>query len=139
MATTGQFQPLKVPADQLSGALQADVVDPGALPVTVVRRADDWKIVVTWQITGELIDWLDGTWRVQVIADQLGGAESTHPAAPAAVTFTPGTGAYTHTVAMQNQLVAGTYDLVVNLTSTTKAGTAGNLSGFVALSKIMVQ
>ncbi|WP_248964618.1 hypothetical protein [Sphaerisporangium perillae] len=139
MATSGQFQALKVPADQLDGTLKVDVIDPGALPVTVVRGGDDWKIVVSWEITGELVDWLTGKWNVQVVADRLGGGESTHPAAPVVVPFTPGAGAYATTIAMRNQLAAGTYDLVVNLTSTTAAGTAGNLGGFVALNKIMVQ
>ncbi|WP_336204249.1 hypothetical protein [Nonomuraea sp. LPB2021202275-12-8] len=139
MATTGQFQPLKVPADQLTGALSADVVDPGAQPATIVRAGDAWKIDVTWELTGELIAWLTGKWHVQVVADRQGGGETTHPATPIEVAFTPGTGAYTAGVPMQGQLTAGTYDLTVNLTSTTAAGTPGNLGGFVSLSKIMVQ
>ena len=136
---TGQFQALKVPTDQLDGILTAEVVDPGAIPVQIVRRGDDWKVIVTWKITGELVDWLAGKWHVQVVADQTVGPESAHPATPVVVAFTPGVGTYTTTIAMRNRLVAGTYDLIVNLTSTTGAGTAGNLSGFVALNKIMVQ
>jgi hypothetical protein len=136
---TGQFQALKVPADQLNGTLTAEVVDPGAIPVQIVRRGDDWKVFVTWEITGELVDWLAGKWHVQVVADRTVGPESAHPAVPVVVDFTPGAGAYTIVIEMKDQLVAGTYDLIVNLTSTTGAGTAGNLGGFVALNKIMVQ
>jgi hypothetical protein len=137
--TTGQFQPLKVPADQLDGSIIADVLDPGAAPVTVVRHGDDWKVAITWSITGELVDWLTGSWHAQIVSDKLGGGELAHPAVPVAVAFTPGSGNYSATVAMKDQLTAGTYDLVVNLTTTTPAGTPGMLSGFVALSKTMVQ
>ena len=119
----GQFQPLKVPVDQLNGNLRADVSRPGATPVTVVQSADNWKIAVTWAITGDLVGSLSGTWHVQVIADELGGPETKHPAAPVAIPFTPGVGTYTTVIAMQSRLVAGTYDIVVNLRSTTGAGT----------------
>ncbi|MEU0521688.1 hypothetical protein [Streptosporangium sp. NPDC006007] len=139
MATTGQFQSLKVSADQLDGTIKADIVDPGAQPAMIVRSGDDWKIIVTWEITGELVDWIAGKWHVQAVAARPVGVGTTHPVPPAAFPFTPGVGAYSTTIAMKNQLAAGTYDLVVTLTSTTEAGSAGNLGGFVALSKIMVQ
>ncbi|MGP3916260.1 hypothetical protein [Nonomuraea sp. 10N515B] len=136
---TGDFQVMKVPAEQLAGALHGQVVDPGAQPTTVVRRGEGWTVDVSWEVTGELVDWLAGCWQVEIIADLLGGGESRHPAPPVEMTFTPGSGRYTASIPMRGQLAPGTYDLVVNLTTTTAAGTAGALGGFVVLSKIVVK
>ncbi|GAA3562681.1 hypothetical protein GCM10022419_049180 [Nonomuraea rosea] len=136
---TGEFQVMKVPAEQLAGILHGQVVDPGATPTTVVRRSEGWTIDVSWEVTGELVDWLAGCWQLEIIADLLGGGETRHPSPPVELTFTPGSGRYTASIPMRGQLTPGTYDLVVNLTTTTAAGTAGALGGFVVISKIMVK
>jgi hypothetical protein len=136
---TGEFQVMKVPAEQLAGTLHGQVVDPGAQPATVVRRGEGWTVDVSWEVTGELVDWLTGCWHLEIIADLLGGGESRHPAPPVEMTFTPGSGRSTASVPMRGQLDPGTYDLVVNLTTTTAAGTAGGLGGFVVLSRIVVK
>jgi hypothetical protein len=136
---TGEFQVMKVPAEQLAGILHGQVVDPGATPTNVVRRSEGWTIDVSWEVTGELVDWLAGCWQLEIIADLLGGGETRHPSPPVELTFTPGSGRYTASIPMRGQLTPGTYDLVVNLTTTTAAGTAGALGGFVVISKIMVK
>ncbi|MEO3870165.1 hypothetical protein ABGB18_15235 [Nonomuraea sp. B12E4] len=136
---TGEFQVMKVPAEQLAGVLHGQVVDPGAQPTDVVRRGEGWTVDVSWEVTGELVDWLAGRWQLEIIADLLGGGESRHPSPPAEMTFTPGSGRYTASIPMRGQLVAGTYDLVVNLTTVTAAGTPGTLGGFVVISKITVK
>ncbi|MFI7703709.1 hypothetical protein [Nonomuraea sp. NPDC049480] len=136
---TGEFQVMKVPAEQLTGILHGQVVDPGAQPTNVVRRGEGWTVDVSWEVSGELVDWLAGCWQLEIIADLLGGGESRHPSPPVEMTFTPGSGRYTASIPMRGQLDAGTYDLVVNLTTTTAAGTAGALGGFVVISKIVVK
>ncbi|SDM66082.1 hypothetical protein [Nonomuraea jiangxiensis] len=136
---TGEFQVMKVPAEQLAGVLHGQVVDPGAQPTHVVRRSEGWTVDVSWEVTGELVDWLAGRWQLEIIADLLGGGESRHPSPPVEMTFTPGSGRYTASVPMRGQLAAGTYDLVVNLTTVTAAGTLGALGGFVVISKIVVK
>ncbi|MCK2216755.1 hypothetical protein MF672_023565 [Actinomadura sp. ATCC 31491] len=136
---TGEFQVMKVPAEQLAGTLHGQVVDPGAQPTNVVKRGEGWTVDVSWEVTGELIDWLQGRWQLEIIADLLGGGETRHPSPPVVLTFTPGSGRYTASIPMRGQLAPGTYDLVVNLTTTTAAGTAGALGGFVVLSKILVK
>lgn len=136
---TGEFQVMKVPAEQLTGILHGQVVDPGAQPTNVVRQHEGWTVDVSWEVTGELVDWLAGRWQVEIIADLLGGGETRHPSPPVDLTFTPGSGRYTASIPMRGQLVPGTYDLVVNLTTTTAAGTAGALGGFVVISKIKVK
>ncbi|MED7923297.1 hypothetical protein SMD20_03595 [Nonomuraea sp. LP-02] len=136
---TGEFQVMKVPAELLAGALHGQVVDPGAQPTTVVRCGEGWTVDVSWEVSGELIDWLQGRWQLEIIADLSGGGESRHPSPPVELTFTPGSGRYTASIPMRGQLAPGTYDLVVNLTTMTAAGTAGALGGFVVLSKIMVK
>ncbi|PZG14988.1 hypothetical protein [Nonomuraea aridisoli] len=137
--TTGEFHLMKVPAEQLAGVLHGQVVDPGAQPTKVVRRGEGWTVDVSWEVTGELVDWLAGRWRLEVVADLTGGGESRHPSPPVELTFTPGSGRYTASIPMRGQLVPGTYDLVVNLTTTTAAGTAGALGGFVVISKVTVK
>ncbi|MEV4170314.1 hypothetical protein [Nonomuraea sp. NPDC049709] len=136
---TGEFQLMKVPAEQLTGILHGQVVDPGAHPTNIVHQGEGWTVDVSWEVTGELVDWLAGRWQLEIIADLLGGGETRHPSPPVEMTFTPGSGRYTASVPMRGQLVPGTYDLVVNLTTTTAAGTAGALGGFVVISKIMVK
>jgi hypothetical protein len=136
--TTGEFHLMKVPAEQLAGMLHGQVVDPGAQPTKVVRRGEGWTVDVSWEVTGELVDWLAGCWQLEIIADRLGGGETRHPAPPVEMRFTPGSGRYTASVPMRGQLLPGTYDLVVNLTTTTAAGTAGALGGFVVISKVVV-
>ncbi|SEG90909.1 hypothetical protein SAMN05444920_107139 [Nonomuraea solani] len=136
---TGEFQVMKVPAEQLTGILHGQVVDPGAQPTNVVRQREGWTVDVSWEVTGELIDWLAGCWQLEIIADLLGGGETRHPSPPVELTFTPGSGRYTASIPMRGQLSPGTYDLVVNLTTTTAAGTAGALGGFVVISKILVK
>ncbi|MGW0805806.1 hypothetical protein [Nonomuraea sp. NPDC002799] len=136
---TGEFQVMKVPAEQLAGILHGQVIDPGAQPTNVVRQSEGWTVDVSWEVSGELIDWLAGRWQLEIIADLLGGGESRHPSPAVEMTFTPGSGRYTASVPMRGQLSPGTYDLVVNLTTTTAAGTAGALGGFVVISKIMVK
>jgi hypothetical protein len=136
---TGEFQVMKVPAEQLSGVLHGQVVDPGSQPTNVVRRNEGWTVDVSWEVGGELVDWLAGRWHVEIIADLLGGGETRHPSPAVEMTFTPGSGRYTASVPMRGQLSPGTYDLVVNLTTTTAAGTAGALGGFVVISKISVK
>lgn len=135
---SGEFQLMKVPAEQLAGVLHGQVVDPGAQPTRAVRRGEGWTVDVSWEITGELVDWLAGRWRLEVIADLVGGGESRHPSPPVELTFTPGSGRYTASIAMRGLLAPGTYDLVVNLTTTTAAGTAGALGGFVVISRLVV-
>ncbi|NUO97824.1 MAG: hypothetical protein HOV96_23780 [Nonomuraea sp.] len=130
---------MKVPAEQLTGVLHGQVVDPGAQPTTVVRSSEGWTVDVSWEVGGELVDWLAGRWQLEIIADLLGGGETRHPAPPVEMTFTPGSGRYTASVPMRGQLAPGTYDLVVNLTTTTAAGTAGALGGFVVISRITVK
>ncbi|TDD37201.1 hypothetical protein E1286_37485 [Nonomuraea terrae] len=137
--TTGEFHLMKVPAAQLAGVLHGQVVDPGAQPTKVVRRGEGWTVDVSWEVTGDLVDWLAGRWRLEVVADLMGGGESRHPSPPVELTFTPGSGRYTASIPMRGQLVPGTYDLVVNLTTTTAAGTAGALGGFVVISKVTVK
>ncbi|MFI6923338.1 hypothetical protein ACIBIZ_25615 [Nonomuraea spiralis] len=136
---TGEFQVMKVPAEQLNGVLHGQVVDPGAQPTNVVRCGEGWTVDVSWEVAGELVDWLAGRWHLEIIADLLGGGETRHPAPPVEMTFTPGSGRYTASVPMRGQLGPGTYDLVVNLTTTTAAGSAGALGGFVVISKISVK
>ncbi|MEQ4719300.1 hypothetical protein [Nonomuraea sp. B19D2] len=136
---TGEFQVMKVPAEQLAGVLHSQVVDPGAQPTDVVRSNEGWTVDVNWEVTGELVDWLAGRWNLEIIADLVGGGETRHPSPPVELTFTPGSGRYTASVPMRGQLAPGIYDLVVNLTTTTAAGTAGALGGFVVLSKIAVK
>ncbi|GAA3237833.1 hypothetical protein [Nonomuraea helvata] len=136
---TGEFQVMKVTAEQLAGVLHSQVVDPGAQPTNVVCSTEGWTVDVNWEVTGELVDWLSGRWNVEIIADLVGGGESRHPSSPVELTFTPGSGRYTASVPMRGQLAPGIYDLVVNLTTTTAAGTAGALGGFVVLSKIVVK
>ncbi|SDJ93054.1 hypothetical protein SAMN05421874_104106 [Nonomuraea maritima] len=135
---SGEFHLMKVPAEQLAGVVHGQVVDPGAQPTKVVRRGEGWTVDVSWEVTGELVDWLAGRWRLEVIADLVGGGESRHPSPPVELTFTPGSGRYTASIPMRGLLAPGTYDLVVNLTTTTAAGTAGALGGFVVISKLMV-
>ncbi|MFG2073014.1 hypothetical protein [Nonomuraea maritima] len=135
---SGEFHLMKVPAEQLAGVVHGQVVDPGAQPTKVVRRGEGWTVDVSWEVTGELVDWLAGRWRLEVIADLVGGGESRHPSPPVELTFTPGSGRYTASIPMRGRLAPGTYDLVVNLTTTTAAGTAGALGGFVVISKLMV-
>ncbi|NBE99626.1 hypothetical protein FE391_14825 [Nonomuraea sp. KC401] len=135
---TGEFHVMKVPAEQLTGALHGQVVDPGAQPTKVVRRSEGWTVDVSWEVTGELVDWLTGCWKLEIIADGAGDGGSRHPSPPMELTFTPGSGRYTASVPMRGRLSPGTYDLVVNLTTATAAGTAGALGGFVVLSKIVV-
>ncbi|MFI7614360.1 hypothetical protein ACIBP6_24305 [Nonomuraea terrae] len=137
--TTGELHLVKVPAEQLAGVLHGQVVDPGAQPTKVVRRGEGWTVDVSWEVTGDLVDWLAGRWRLEVVADLMGGGESRHPSPPVELTFTPGSGRYTASIPMRGQLVPGTYDLVVNLTTTTAAGTAGALGGFVVISKVTVK
>jgi hypothetical protein len=137
--TTGEFHLMKVPAEQLAGVLHGQVVDPGAQPTKVVRRGEGWTVDVSWEVTGELVDWMAGRWRLEVVADLTGGGESRHPSPPVELTFTPGSGRYTASIPMRGQLVPGTYDLVVNLTTTTAAGTAGALGGFVVINKVTVK
>ncbi|MEV0621127.1 hypothetical protein AB0I81_47910 [Nonomuraea sp. NPDC050404] len=136
---TGEFQVMKVPADQLAGTLHSQVVDPGAQPTNVVHRYEGWTVDVGWEVTGELVDWLAGRWQLEIIADLLGGGETRHPSPPVEMTFTPGSGRYTASIPMRGLLAPGTYDLVVNLSTTTAAGTAGALCGFVVISKIVVK
>ncbi|MFC4009485.1 hypothetical protein ACFOY2_19825 [Nonomuraea purpurea] len=136
---SGEFQVMKVPAEQLAGVLHGQVVDPGAQPTNVVRQSEGWTVDVSWEVTGELVDWLAGRWQLEIIADLLGGGESRHPSPPVEMTFTPGSGRYTASVPMRGQLTPGTYDLVVNLTTMTAAGTLGALGGFVVISKILVE
>ncbi|MEU6714765.1 hypothetical protein ABZ897_25165 [Nonomuraea sp. NPDC046802] len=136
---SGEFQVMKVPAEQLAGVLHGQVVDPGAQPTNVVRQSEGWTVDVSWEVTGELVDWLAGRWQLEIIADLLGGGESRHPSPPVEMTFTPGSGRYTASVPMRGQLTPGTYDLVVNLTTMTAAGTSGALGGFVVISKILVE
>ncbi|MEV1173809.1 hypothetical protein, partial [Nonomuraea sp. NPDC049784] len=135
---TGEFQVMKVPAEQLAGVLHSQVVDPGAQPTSVVRSNEGWTVDVSWEVTGELVDWLAGRWNLEIIADLAGGGDSRRTSPPVELTFTPGSGRYTASVPMRGQLAPGTYDLVINLTTTTAAGTAGALGGFVVLSKIVV-
>ncbi|TDE41457.1 hypothetical protein E1295_29955 [Nonomuraea mesophila] len=135
---TGEFHVMKVPAEQLTGALHGQVVDPGAQPTKVVGRSEGWTVDVSWEVTGELVDWLAGRWKLEIIADGPGDGGSRHPSPPMELTFTPGSGRYTASVPMRGRLGPGTYDLVVNLTTATAAGTAGALGGFVVLSKIVV-
>ncbi|MEV0385119.1 hypothetical protein [Nonomuraea sp. NPDC050643] len=136
---SGEFQVMKVPAEQLAGILHGQVIDPGAQPTNIVKQAEGWTVDVSWEVTGELVDWLAGCWQLEIIADLLGGGETKHPSPPVEMTFTPGSGRYTASIPMRGQLSPGTYDLVVNLTTTTAAGTAGALGGFVVISKILVK
>ncbi|MCP2355022.1 hypothetical protein HD597_002042 [Nonomuraea thailandensis] len=94
---------------------------------------------VSWEVTGELVDWLAGRWQLEIIADLAGGGETRHPSPPVELTFTPGSGRYTASIPMRGQLSPGLYDLVVNLTTTTAAGTAGALGGFVVISRLTVK
>ncbi|MER7503093.1 hypothetical protein AB0L05_08270 [Nonomuraea pusilla] len=136
---TGEFQVMKVPGEQLAGTLHGQVVDPGSQPTAVVRRNEGWTVDVSWEITGELVDWLAGRWCLEVVADLLGGGETRHPAPPVEMTFTPGSGRYTASIPMRGALSPGTYDLVVNLTTTTAAGSAGALGGFVVIGGLQVR
>ncbi|MCF6471151.1 hypothetical protein FAF44_22515 [Nonomuraea sp. MG754425] len=136
---SGEFQVMKVPAEQLAGILHGQVVDPGAQPTNVVHRDEGWTVDVSWEVTGELIDWLAGRWQLEIIAGLVGGGETRHPSPPVEMTFTPGSGRYTASIPMRGQLTAGLYDLVVNLTTRTAAGTAGALGGFVVISRITVR
>ncbi|WP_043621961.1 hypothetical protein [Nonomuraea candida] len=136
---TGEFQVMKVPADQLAGVLHGQVVDPGSQPTTVVHQSEGWTVDVSWQVTGELVDWLAGRWQLEIIADRLGGGETRHPSPPVEMRFTPGSGRYTASIPMRGQLIPGIYDLVVHLSTTTAAGTAGALGGFVVISRIVVK
>ncbi|MGW3345409.1 hypothetical protein ACWDA3_19010 [Nonomuraea rubra] len=136
---SGEFQVMKVPAEQLAGVLHGQVVDPGAQPTHVVHRDEGWTVDVSWEVTGELVDWLAGRWQLEIIADLTGGGETRHPSPPVELTFTPGSGRYTASVPMRGQLAPGIYDLVVNLTTTTAAGTAGALGGFVVISRLTVK
>jgi hypothetical protein len=138
--TSGDFQSLEVPAAALAGSFEAEVIDPGSAPVTIVRTGDAWRVDLKWQLSGFLVPLLGGTWHVQLEIDPSGTtAEFRYPAAPIDKVLTPANGQYTESISMKDVLAPGGYELVASLTYSDATGTAKPMGGFVKLNRIQVQ
>lgn len=85
------------------GSLTANVIDPtGNAPTNVIHTTDPWRVDLDWSVSGPIVPFLSGDWRVEVALERMGpGTEilRTEPSiAFGSGTFTGTTVSYTHQV-----------------------------------------
>jgi hypothetical protein len=124
----------------LAGVIDIHVSDPnGIVPEqTVIRMADRWRIDIKWKLQGLLVGMLNGSWRVRVYLESMGGMAEpmilNEPVPfPTGATPDPFTLQYHLTRDFGPNVPAeeGVYKLVVVITSVTPANTPGPFAGFV--------
>ncbi len=130
----GTFQPN---TGFLTGTIQANPVDPGLNPNTVIQAGAAWTIQVQWELTGGFTtSLLFGTWKLQAYLERFGpGADLVIP--PVDVPFTNGvpTGAglsYNLSIpALGVPVQPGMYTMAVAMRYVDSANNPTQIAGFV--------
>ena len=131
----------------LHGSIQPSLIqDPDINPTTILKVTDPFKIQVKWNVNGNALTVMGGTFNLTAYFEHLGvdaGGPQDAQFGPVAVNLTSGTGSGTNKnyQALINvpagALKAGAYDMVCLLTYTNVFGLPGNIAAYTE--EIVVQ
>jgi hypothetical protein len=127
------FQPSG--ALDLNGSVQPTViVDPGALPTTIVKANTPFRVRTSWEIHGTAVPLIAGDFHLTAYFERFGGgSEPEFGPVNVPVTSAPLVGNqrnYTTDILIPAGLPAGAYELMVLVTYTDTTSTPGPIAGF---------
>jgi len=85
----------------LDVTLKATVFEIGGVaPTNIIHTNQDWYVEVEWEVTGQLLHHLGGTWHLSVVLDSIGpGLDYQFPDPPASIPMDPcGDGKYKYRI-----------------------------------------
>jgi hypothetical protein len=108
----------EAPLGTFNGTGQANIVDPGIHPMTIIDVTAAWSVQVEWTLAGNFpVAWLLGDWRVQAFLERIGpDPDLIVNAAPLVVPFSGDT--YSVNIPQDPMLsvLPGLYRLAVSIT-----------------------
>ena len=108
----------EAPLGTFNGTGQANIVDPGINPMTIIDVTAAWSVQVEWTLAGNFpVSWLLGNWRIQAFLERVGpDPDLIVNAAPLTVPFSGDT--YSVNIPQDAMLpvLPGLYRLAVSIT-----------------------